>query len=170
MGDQLDDWVGPNLQDNLGKKWRRMEQHQVKLSQQSATKTQLATLGADNPTPGLWVKGWLFNHPDNASTLVEPYPINPSHARGWWVRKSELSGFLKQHTINCSYILPGKPNWLIPVSAYCGLSLSLRQLMMRVAGTRQPEQIWCVLGEGVSRQIISRGFVVPDDWAEGYAG
>ena len=164
---QLEDWVGPNLKDNLGKKWRRMLNHQSQLTCLDESKSYLSDMQISEITPLVWVKGSLFQHPQDQSNSY-PYPINPSHSRGWWVRKAELVKHLNSSGLAGGYIVPSKPNWLTPIAQYKGRTLTLAQLQSRVRDFKQPELIWCVLGEGASRQIISRGFVVPDDWAHDY--
>lgn len=72
-------WLGPNSQDNLGKKQNHMQSQQQQLSQLPQAKKQLAALGIEQVTPVMSLKGFLFSQgqtlPKNVpnGTAMQPY-------------------------------------------------------------------------------------------------
>lgn len=158
---QLASFIGTRRDDCLATKWQRMLDHQLQLCQLPEAQEQLQTMGiASFPQPAVWVKGWLFYHPRQA-TVEAPYPVNPDHLRGWWVTWSELSLIATEGE---RFILVRKPDWLLPAAYVGNPALGLGELREALRDLQRSSFVLAVVevnGEWVER---SRGFVVPDNW------
>ena len=161
--DGLQGYYGPNRRDRFDIKWSHMQQHQTKVMNSSAADTVRAHMGIDRLNVGALIKGWLFQHPNDSRTSP-PSPINPLHETGWWVRQSELSHWLSQFPSTAQYLVVEKPFWLHPLRFIQLPNLNVEQLKRRISERSDAVQIWVVLGIGVSRQLLSRGYVVADNW------
>lgn len=165
---QIGDYWGPGLKDNFARKWRHLSTRQITLSDSPAARPLLDSLGIPFVRQAIWMKGWIFYHPSEAATRP-PQPINPWHQRGWWVYRSELESQLKNQVAGARFLQPRRQDWLLHPADLAAPAMDLRQLISQVERKQNLAQIWVCLGEGVSRQLISRGFVVPDDWDPGRA-
>lgn len=159
----LKGYFGPNRQDRFDLKWQHLTEHQIQILRDPSALAAIGCTPIDNLNTAILMKGWLFQHPDDRRTEL-PEPINPSHARGWWVHQSELEAWLEKLPRSAAYLIVEKPLWLYPVRYIRHTALSRKQLLARIEKTRFPTQVWVVIGEGYSRQLISRGYVVSDDW------
>jgi len=110
IGEQttLADFVGPNLRDRFDRKHAHLLGHQLRLTERE----EFAWLGYPGPwLAQMFVKGWLFYR---AGTLAcDPPAIDPCHARGWWVTRSEWPAFAAQQAADGWSVLP-RLTWLAP--------------------------------------------------------
>lgn len=158
----LEGFIGTRRDDCLAAKWQRMLTHQLTLSQRPEAQAVLAELGLDEPPlPAVWVKGWLFYHPSRQQSDLAPAPVNPAHLQGWWVTWSELELLNGKGE---AFMLPGKPDWLLP-AAYLGNPVfTLTELREHLQEVKRGFLVLAL--ERVDGQWVesSRGFVVPDTW------
>jgi len=161
--DGLAGYFGPNRRDRFDLKWQHMTNHQCNILSHASAKPILEQRNIDRLNRAILIKGWLFQHPDDPRT-DEPFPINKHHQRGWWVHQSEVDHWLKEQPANAQYLIVEKPYWLYPLQAIAKPSIDCQQLKRYLAKRVFPTQVWVVLGQGVSRQLISRGYVVSDRW------
>jgi hypothetical protein len=159
----LGGYYGPNRRDRFDLKWQHMLKHQCTIFSHPAAQSIRDELGIERLNRAVLIKGWVFQHP-NDPRKAEPDPIDPMHAGGWWVRQCELEAWLSSQLTSARYLVVQKPYWLYPVARVKSRALSKRQLIDQLAKPHSAVQVWVVLGEGYSRQLVSRGYVVPDNW------
>lgn len=162
---QLSDYLGPSLTDSLDRKVNHIESRQLKLLQSDAAKNTLQTLGVGSPVNSFaQIFGWLFYHVTDDQSNI-PKTINPHHARGRWLAVNELPSFIGVYPDTVRFLIPSRSEWLIAPSQINGVSLSKRELLTRVSNLiDRPQQLFVVLGEGRSKQMLERIFVVPEAW------
>lgn len=164
---QLADYVGPNLQDRFDLKLTHVLDHQLPLS----ARAEFASLGHIGPwEPQMFIKGWLFYR--HGETLQDPEQIDPAHARGWWATRADWPRFAAGHA-EAWRVLP-RLEWLAPRRHERGAAEALgitfvdaRALSERVAHQSGPTMVAAFCMDDAGRWTErSRGFIVPDDWAE----
>lgn len=156
-------YYGPNRKDRFDQKWQYMLEHQSQLLARPEAAGLRAARGINQISRAILIKGWLFQHPNDRREIA-PSPINPLHPRGWWLHQRELAGWLSGQPATARFMLVEKPYWLYPPARIQGASMDRRRLLAQVERRQSAVQIWVVLGEGYSRQLLSRGYVVPDNW------
>lgn len=146
----LGSFVGPNRIDRLEKKWSSLINKQSKLADLSESNDVLRALGFESVScRAVLMQGMLFYPFNNSNTLLHP-EINPSHAKGWWIRQSECGELMEHSDIRIHHL--EKPHWF----AVRGPQLFVGQL----AEIKQP--IFCARFDGGIE--LDRGFIVPDRW------
>ena len=179
--DQLMDYVGPNLSDNLGDKIHKILELQLALGQHPAAQPYL-------PAPLLaaraWLKGWLFYpvhcpSPDNSFDTLVPDSISPQHCRGLWCRVAELpdvcgslsrkAGGAGDTDFSSDYFhILSRLNWLAPAKVHPSEvqnGLSLQAYLHRYFLTdNRPVLVAQCKEAGAFLVEQQRIFVVPDDW------
>lgn len=164
---QMSDYLGPSLTDSLDRKITHIENKQLKLLESEPAKRALQRLGVDSAVESYaQIFGWLFYHvSDNQSKI--PDNIHPQHPRGRWLCVNELASFLDDYPETVRFLLPSRSEWLISPSQIHEIALSKHQCLK---GTEnlidRPQQLFVVLGEGCSRQLVERLFVVPEAWID----
>lgn len=96
--------IGPNAKDNLAKKMRKLQEHQMKHSSRPLIQSIINSQHIDIK---LFIKGQFFYHFNSKKTL--PNSASPNHECGWWCHFSDakemLDPILQWTTCN-------KPNWI----------------------------------------------------------
>jgi hypothetical protein len=156
----FDSFVGPNLADSLGRKMRKVFDHQLQLGAHPAAQ---ALLPRPVTAARALVKGWLF-YP--AGTYFAMDGISAGHCRGFWCALSELA----QMDADRFLILP-RLEWLAPFRASSATwMLDRAQLMAELAdhfaNSGTPVLVAVVKEQSESIVETERGFIVPDDWRE----
>ncbi|WP_428242438.1 DUF1853 family protein [Gynuella sp.] len=98
-------WYGPDIRDTLMQKYLRLKNHQLRLHEHPAARTQLDHYGiSQNLASAMHVKGWLFGHEGQCHL---PDYINPAIQTANWelAAKWPYSG---------SYL--DKSHWLDPIA------------------------------------------------------
>lgn len=158
---ELDALVGPNLADSLGRKMRKIFDHQLALGAHPAAQALL-------PRPVVraqaLVKGWLFYPAGNWPAMRG---ITADHCRGFWCALGEL-GELGAIAGEAFVVLP-KLQWLAPLRAPAATpTLDRAQLGAALAGqfatAGAPVLVAIVRRRDGFIEEVERGFVVPDDW------
>ena len=164
----LFDYHGPSLSDTLGRKVNHLIDHQLELFNHPAALEKLQNLGLalslDTPINKLGlIYGWLFYH---ISEFNSPHHqlLSPNAQRGVWCETTELGRYIDTLPSSCRFIVPHRSEWLIPASRQKTISYSGSEIIAKLDEKMKPTQIWAVLGEGVSRQILQRIFVVSAEW------
>jgi len=158
---RFDELVGPNLADSLGKKMRKIVDHQLELGWHPAAQAVL-------PRPVVraraLVKGWLF-YPLGTWSSIEG--ISKAHCRGFWCSLDEFEavpgdGFL---------VLP-KLQWLAPFRAASATWMMTRAELAAELAVQfdtpgaAPVLVSVVREQPGSIVEVERGFIVPNDWRE----
>ena len=154
---QLSDFVGPNLMDNLNDKSHKIIDAQLALGLHKDAQKYL-----ENPLSAAkaLLKGWLFYPASNSPGLSE---VEPLHCRGIWCRLSDLN------TIGGDrFAVLSRLNWLAPAKMGLEGSISKNQLHARLTQqflTDSRPVLIAQLAESDGYLLENeRIFVVPDDW------
>ena len=154
-GQQLSDFVGPNLMDNLSDKSYKIMHAQLALGQHPEAQKYLpAPLVAARAL----LKGWLFYRAHDTISLDE---VAPHHCRGLWCRVDQLSPLIGAHGTVLSRL-----NWLAPAKVSAALSGDLLQAQL-VAQFAQDERPVLVASLRLHDRWfieVERIFVVPNHW------
>jgi hypothetical protein len=157
---RFDELVGPNLADSLGKKMRKIVEHQLELGAHPAAQAML-------PRPVLLaralVKGWLF-YP--LGTWPAIAGISAQHCRGFWCSLGEID----QLAGDAFLILP-KLQWLPPFRAMSATWILNRaelhaELEAQFETNQTPVLVAAVNEQPGCIEEVERGFIVPNDWRE----
>ena len=152
-------WHGPRMRDTLGRKWARINDHQLKLPQLNAASEVLYSLSINHLESEALMLGRLF-HPFTdwiSGLLVTPSNVSCCHANGWWMFASEVSSFSKSGNFRCLPLL--KHEWMANAEVH---SLPSK---INFNNIRHPEMV-AVFKQGKKNKFyeLQRGFVVPDTW------
>jgi hypothetical protein len=157
---RFDELVGPNLADSLGKKMRKIVEHQLELGAHPAAQAVL-------PRPVLLaralVKGWLF-YPQGTWPAIAG--ISAQHCRGFWCSLGEID----QLAGDAFLILP-KLQWLPPFRAMSATWILNRaelhaELEAQFETNQTPVLVAVVNEQPGCIEEVERGFIVPNDWRE----
>jgi hypothetical protein len=157
---RFDELVGPNLADSLGKKMRKIVEHQLELGAHPAAQAVL-------PRPVVLsralVKGWLF-YP--LGTWPAIAGISAQHCRGFWCSLGEID----QLAGDAFLILP-KLQWLAPFRAMSATWILNRaelhaELEAQFETNQSPVLVAVVNEQPGCIEEVERGFIVPNDWRE----
>jgi hypothetical protein len=157
---RFDELVGPNLADSLGRKMRKIVEHQLALGAHPAAQAVL-------PRPVVraraLVKGWLF-YP--LGSWPEIAGISPNHCRGFYCSLGEI----EQLAGDAFLILP-KLQWLAPFRAMSATWILNRaelhaELSAQFEQSKSPVLVSVVRDMPGAIEEVERGFIVPDDWRD----
>ncbi|MFB9884926.1 DUF1853 family protein [Balneatrix alpica] len=153
--EDLDAWIGPNPHDSLGRKWRRLLQHQLALTQHPYVAAFLASWELNPNKVSLRIPGRLhlpWQHNWRQHPL--PPPLNPAVRRGWWLTHGDTPLLPEQG----HYWLLSKAQWLSEV-APATPPLTLAELQQQLQVCRLPQQV-CLFDQ----DELSWGFIVNQHW------
>jgi len=158
--ESLDAFVGPNLADSLGRKMRKVFDHQLELSKHPAAQDLLTR---PVTSARALVKGWLF-YPAGTYRDLALRGISARHCRGFWCALSELDRLDGDRFV----VLP-RLQWLAPFGAESATWILDRaqlraELEDHFAQSNGPVQVSLVREGGGGIVEFERGFIVPDDW------
>lgn len=101
-------WYGPNAQDRLDIKTRRLLEHQIQLTRYAEAEAALEHLAIQTPPkPRIFMPGYLFYPFDR--NVSPPAQAAREHARGRWLYLDDAQ---QMHRDNWAQLR--KPNWLGP--------------------------------------------------------
>jgi hypothetical protein len=157
---RFDELVGPNLADSLGKKMRKIVEHQLELGAHPAAQ---AVLPRPVVVSRALVKGWLF-YP--LGTWPAIAGISAQHCRGFWCSLDEI----EQLAGDAFLILP-KLQWLAPFRAMSATWILNRaelhaELEAQFETNQSPVLVAMVNQQPGCIEEVERGFIVPNDWRE----
>ena len=135
-GDNLSDWIGPNSADRLDLKLDRLINHQLPLIHDPRARTHIdqwiegkgmPSIDATGLHQQLVMKGWLFEHYQNANQREDGPFVNPDCMTGIWLHFNELLPWLTTTSSEYKHwILLPRLHWLsrlhIPVDVVKSLS------------------------------------------------
>lgn len=160
-------WYGPNPRDRLDKKWRKMLDRQLVLSEHPAGRKALQELGVgERVEPGAFVRGYLFEPLADDYEVARHVDANAHALTGWWVHHANLLDFRRELEPNgaLEWMTLSKLRWLSPAclterdrhSTLDELAESLpKNRHFLVAGLTETDDGW---------REVTRGFIVPDRW------
>ncbi|WP_299014727.1 DUF1853 family protein [uncultured Photobacterium sp.] len=132
-------WLGPNAQDNLDKKVHRMTDHQLKLCEHPAYKSQLAVKYGQPVVKRLIMQGRLF-YPFKEEAFGSGIELNPNAFTGLWCYSPEAS------TLSLRII--GKENWICPPGYHeLTKSLETKQVNVPAQAVDPNNRLWFVMPE-----------------------
>lgn len=144
-GSQIQSWFGPARKDKLEKKLQHLLNHQIALSQHPAGREALVQRGWPIGRQRIVVKGRLFG---DAERL--PAEVNPDCLRGWQKRTDEYR--LSENDLPLQ-----RQHWMSDIEA--------GDIEQPDAATASRNGCLCLAQLAQGREI-SRGFVVPENWAQ----
>jgi hypothetical protein len=156
----VDNFVGPNLADSLGRKMRKVFDRQLRLGSHPAAQ---ALLPRPVTSAKALVKGWLF-YPAGQYFAMDG--ITAGHCRGFWCALSELEAMDADRFL----ILP-RLQWLPPFRASSATWMLdraqlLAELADHFAASDTPVLVAVVREQPGAIVETERGFIVPDNWRE----
>lgn len=158
--DTVFNYLGPNLNDNLGAKMQKILQQQLTLSQHEASRKLVQTkiIAAK-----ALVKGWLFYHSSDRG-LASVDGIAAHHCLGFWWSMDEFEHLAVPYALRLDRL-----QCLAP--AQVGLEDVMEKHMMLDVLQRHfqvdktPVMVAIMKKNGQLMQEFCRGMVVPNDWA-----
>ncbi|ARN75947.1 DUF1853 family protein [Oceanicoccus sagamiensis] len=161
-------WLGPNAIDRLDLKTDHLLTHQTQLGFSEAGKAALSTLGIDQVTPEIALKGRLF-YPQNHTAEASPEVLSPAHNFSQWIYLSALQDITDLAEY---WIILKRSEWISPYDGsestladkiihYTALTTALEQ---QFSSNKQPIVI-CGLEQkkGFYREK-TRYFITADCW------
>lgn len=151
-------YIGPNANDFLHLKLRKLQNYQCKILETPEGKRILKRLNIPAVQTKLFIKGILFYHPKQA--FIIPKNIHTQHQQSWWIYIEEAEEFLNDRH---QFALIHKDEWLstptlpkkLLTKKEC-LSLLRQELM------NSPRSIYLACYK--YSELITQGFVVHNTW------
>lgn len=158
QGWQADALVGPNLADSLGRKMRKVFEHQLGLGAHPAAQ---ALLPRPVALARALVKGWLF-YP--AGSWPAMRGVAPKHCRGFWCALDEIEGLAGEE-----FLMLPRLQWLAPFRAASATWMLNRaqlhaELSAQFETSQAPVLVASVRHTPGLIEEVERGFIVPNDW------
>ncbi|KAF1029708.1 MAG: hypothetical protein GAK40_00366 [Burkholderia plantarii] len=169
----LSDYVGPNLADRLDLKYRRLVDHQLRLT----LRDEFAFAGQPGPWAAqMLVKGWLFYR--EGSAVRPPATIDPRHSRGFWVTRGDWPALAAREPAGTHWRVLPRLDWLAPRRIVAGEDVApgvaqaasdmlsdAAAIIARVAARPAPSLVAAFVREADGTwHETRRGFVVDDAW------
>lgn len=156
-------FIGPNRTDCLERKWNRLMDHQLRLSQTSAGSDQAEALDLLPDRRSLLLKGYLFYPYTQWQKFPTIEPLNPSHSRGWWLKVSQRN-LLPSDKVRYRVLM--KPQWLAEARVKYHDCMGHAELVHIMSDLSSPLLIAELIKDTQSTmwRERSRGFLVPDSW------
>ncbi len=165
-------WLGPGQRDRLDLKLKRLDEHQLTLTQLVAGQQWLAELDLPQPVaikPVCLVKGRLF-YPrlDADQQNLTPPNTSATHLRAHWFSHDEFLAEADHHQLR--WQLLDKTYWLAPLSHTTAAqlyeqALSHDELVSRLIN-ENPRYAIAIIGLTPETEAI-RAFLAPNDWPSG---
>jgi hypothetical protein len=158
QGWQADALVGPNLADSLGRKMRKVFDHQLGLGGHPAAQ---ALLPRPVALARALVKGWLF-YP--AGSWPAMRGVASGHCRGFWCALDEIEGLAGEE-----FLMLPRLQWLAPFRAASATWMLNRaqlhaELSAQFETSTAPVLVASVRHTPGLIEEVERGFIVPNDW------
>jgi len=151
-------FIGPNANDYLHLKLKKLVEHQCEILNTEEGIQLLKDLNIQEVKARLFVKGALYYHPKK--NYSNSGSINPMHNKGWWIYYKEAQEFLQD---DCQFLLLHKKDWLSSVSQNENLlSKSDCLVLLQPELKDSPRSLYLAIYK--NEILISMGFVVHDAW------
>jgi len=162
----IENWHGPMLKDRLAIKYERMQSRQSRLSKQVAAKKMLAEMNTHIDQHICLMKGRLF-YPISQQQPQKPSLISPDHQHGWWARPSQFTNQFQHQALRWRFL--NKQQWLSTQLFDANDTFYSAEELANIFSTDSDRRPTCIAGfniDGITTEEVSRGFLVPKDWAE----
>jgi hypothetical protein len=105
-------FIGPNPNDNLQRKMRKLLNDQINLGKTDSGKIKLAELGITELETAIMIKGYFFYHLKYflSDSFCIPEFSFPNHQKGWWLRFGEAENL--KHIKTERWIVLKRQNWI----------------------------------------------------------
>ncbi|WP_293269074.1 DUF1853 family protein [Neptunomonas sp.] len=163
----LDSFIGPGGKDRLDKKWKRLVEHQLPLSNTPAALQAIHHMGFASPKiRQLLLTGILFYPYHNWRSFICPNPLlNPLHLRGWWLFQNQIDNLQDEPDIR--FVILPRWHWIGGTKHYDTLNpLTFELMKQQVHADNKPKMLACVRWDREAQcwHEASRGFIVRDNW------
>lgn len=168
-GQQLYDWVGPNLQDRFDSKFERLFEHQLTLSDSDKIKRWLSEKDIQIDQTKVLTRGRLFYPLEHfmEDDFTFPAQVNARHLKGFWTSWQNFAHVQSSSDIEW-YLLP-KMYWLSELTADDMEQLQPlddRAFLIHSHNEKYPfQRIQQLVGMRKGNEVM-RGFVVTPEWLE----
>ncbi|WP_227500168.1 DUF1853 family protein [Marinobacter nanhaiticus] len=155
-------WYGPNAQDRLDLKIKRLLTHQCRLTECPEARQLLESKGIEQPYPRLFMPGYLFYPQDGE--LSAPANTPDSHCCGEWCRAASLA---EEHVSD--WIFLQKPHWLGRYQSPTAPDPGQAAAALTAVQWGGPPRLFAQMAphpSGEGWEEIRRVFVVPAHWPE----
>lgn len=152
-------FMGPNATDNFEKKWEKLANKQLPFGERHFPEIEQSVA---------IIKGQIFHHPDQATPVPLPDPMNPDHREGVWIRESELDWFPRYNGEVTGAILQ-KPFWFGPPRDGTAIPNLVDEIASHFAERKHPLLISVTSSTGETIKELERIFVVSDQWPDDQA-
>lgn len=155
-------WHGPAARDTLGRKLKKLLDHQLRLPETDAGTKALTSLNIGDVHSEALVMGMLF-HPFASwqrQIFTAPDLIAKNHPAGWWLPIRDLNQLPEAPEILWRVL--SKPQWLSAAEAAHEELLGREDLSKYLNEVLPGRPV--MLAAIVDGTVSHRGFVVPDDW------
>ena len=161
-GSELCDFIGPNGNDRLDKKWHRLLEHQLPLTQTTAAEDTLLSLGLPIPSQHeILLTGYLF-YPIECQKAPDISILNPNHLKGWWCHQKDIAAIDKPDQF--FFILP-RYYWIAGVAHMSAAEgITFEQLVTSLSTLERPCMVVVTHEKDGVITEKNRGFIVPDGW------
>ncbi|WP_223670070.1 DUF1853 family protein [Kangiella shandongensis] len=169
QGDNLSDWVGPNLRDRFDSKYHRLFSHQMKLSDDLAIKDWLRQQDIYIDEKKVLTRGRLFYPLESfiEEDFAYPKEVNSKHLKGFWTTWQDFAHL--QLSSDIEWFLLPKTYWLSDVTDEEKAELKVidkKTFLIHGHNERYPfQKIQQVVGMRGAVEVM-RGFIVTEDWLE----
>ena len=157
-GSCMADWVGPNLRDRFDRKFLRLLNHQLALSNKPLVKSWLSQQAIHVDQCGLMTKGRLYYQLSQFSERQFCFPpeVNPQHLKGFWMTHQAFQQYQEQ-TNFVWFELP-RMYWLSELTEFDYSRVHAIEKL-------NPEQLAMVVAMRDDKEVM-RGFVVTEEWLQ----
>ncbi len=165
-------YLGPNVQDRLDKKYCHLLEHQLCLPQLPEVQSQLREVfEVDEVASQALVKGWLFYPLGGVQTVGSPLVVE-NHLRGTWCHLSQLQEWCDGQSEGVVFRLLPRLHWLSPDVCYESQQLlsvtTLTQRLHHYFREHDHAQLVAALHlQSDGWHETDRCMVVSEDWAVG---
>ncbi|MDF1824857.1 MAG: DUF1853 family protein [Verrucomicrobiales bacterium] len=146
-------FVGPNATDSFERKRDRLIDKQLPFGKEHFPEIERSFHA---------VKGMIFYHAKGGRSVELPTLLNHGHARGAWIRESELEAFLERMPPLRKGRILKKPFWL----AATGADLNTDEILTAASAhfEKWDGPVYLAVFEG--NEEIDRLFIMPECWPE----
>jgi len=163
----MKNWLGPNLNDRLDKKFSKMRDFQAQLSQTIAGRSALEKLNINEIKSEVCLLGYLF-HPAK-QPLLAPEFSSPLHNRAIWLHLNQIDELFEYDNL---WLILEKPHWMASISKPFEHLMTqkqiINQLKLHFLRSTRPllvSNFKTAGGSGKSTYHSNdKYFVVPDSW------
>lgn len=174
----MNQWLGPNANDRLDKKYFKMLEQQSQLSQTPEGIATLEVLGVSTSSKPvkseICLLGYLFyplDGEEGCDPMLPPENSHTSHNKGYWLKVSQLEMFLPEGHL---WKIMDKPFWMAPLQETRQQLKTQQEILIIIKKyifeSQRPLLISNFIetdkNNGVDYESDKKYFVVFDNWPE----